>query len=78
MSKEQTTVAPGEPRVGCPFCDGLGVVSQSSYDQAVADGLERVAWKPGVRCMCTYTWAEIAGSVADICTEVAYGKSASE
>lgn len=69
-----TTVDPGSsPRRGCPGCDGSGVTSQAFYDQAVADGMEAIAWKPGTRCMCTYTWAEIAGSVAEICTEIANG-----
>jgi hypothetical protein len=68
-----TTIAPGPPRLGCHFCDGSGVTNQSSSDQAVADGLGRIAWIPGTRCMCTYTWAEIAGSVAEICMEIANG-----
>lgn len=71
----KTTVPPDPPRDGCYFCDGTGIVNQASYDQAVLDKMERIAWKPGSRCMCTYSWAEIAGSVADICTEVANGKT---
>lgn len=69
------TTQPATPRVGCHFCDGTGITNQSSYDQAVADGLERIAWKPGTRCLCTYTWAEIAPAVAEIYAEVENGRA---
>ena len=73
MTDNQTT-APEPARKGCYFCDGSGIVNQTSYDSVVADGLEQIAWKPGTRCMCTFTWAEIEPHVAEICTEIANGR----
>lgn len=67
---DQTTIPPGPPKTGCHFCDGTGIVNETSYALAVRDGLERMAWKPGTRCPCTCTWEEILPAVENIFAEI--------